>query len=165
MSSQQAPRSKPFTGKHMAVILVASFAVVFAVNFLMASLATSTFGGVVVENSYVASQNFNHWLDEAAKEKSLGWKVDVARRADGRLTATLTGVPAYPTVKAIARHPLGRRPDVALTFQKDVSGVYVSDKPLPEGRWVLRFDIEAGGQVWHGEDQVEGLEVMGQPVP
>ncbi|WP_067738429.1 FixH family protein [Novosphingobium naphthalenivorans] len=165
MSSQQAPRRKPFTGKHMTLILVAGFGVVFAVNFLMASLATSTFGGVVVENSYVASQHFNRWLDEAAKEKALGWKVDVQRRTDGRLTAALTGVPAYPTVKAIARHPLGRKPDVALTFQKDVSGAFVSDKPLPEGRWILRFDIEAGGEVWRGEDQVEGLEVMGQPVP
>src|SRR3546814_16112365 len=65
----------------------------FAVNFLMASLATSTFSGVVVENSYVASQHFNRWLDEAAQEKALGWKVDVQRRTDGRLALALTGVP------------------------------------------------------------------------
>jgi nitrogen fixation protein FixH len=43
----------------MAMILVAFFAVVIAVNLLMARLAISTFGGVVVENSYVASQHFN----------------------------------------------------------------------------------------------------------
>ncbi|MEJ2409256.1 MAG: FixH family protein [Novosphingobium sp.] len=165
MSRQQASSHKPFTGKHMTLILVGGFGVVFAVNFLMASLATSTFSGVVVENSYVASQHFNRWLDEAAKEKAMGWKVDVERRADGRLAAALSGVPAYPTVKAEARHPLGRKPDVALTFLKDASGAYVSDKPLPEGRWILRFDIEADGKIWRGEDQVEGLEVMGQPVP
>lgn len=165
MTSRNASPRKPFTGKHMTVILVAGFAVVFAVNFLMASLASSTFGGVVVENSYVASQHFNRWLDEAAKEKALGWKVDVSRRSDGRLNVALAGVPAYPTVKAVARHPLGRKPDVALTFEKDVTGGYVSDKVLPEGRWILRFDIEAGGKVWRGEDQVEGLEVTGQPVP
>ncbi|MCJ2187079.1 FixH family protein [Novosphingobium beihaiensis] len=165
MSSQQAPRRKPFTGKHMTLILVGGFGIVFGVNFLMAGLATSTFGGIVVENSYVASQHFNRWLDEAAKEKALGWKVDVERRADGHLAAALSGVPAYPTVKAVARHPLGRKDDIALTFDKHADGTYVSDKALPEGRWILRFDIEADGKSWRGEDQVEGLEVMGQPVP
>ena len=54
----------PFTGRHITIIMVAFFAVVIAVNLLMARYATSTFGGVVVENSYVASQNFNKWLDE-----------------------------------------------------------------------------------------------------
>ena len=48
--------TKKFTGKHMATILVLGFGVVVAVNFTMASLATNGFSGVVVENSYVASQ-------------------------------------------------------------------------------------------------------------
>ncbi|MCT2398610.1 FixH family protein [Novosphingobium mangrovi (ex Huang et al. 2023)] len=165
MSSQNAPRRKPFTGKHMFLILLTGFGVVFGVNFLMAGLATSTFGGVVVENSYVASQHFNRWLDEAAKEKALDWKVAVSRREDGHIVALLDGVPRYPDVIAEARHPLGRKPDMALKFEKDVTGAYVSDKALPEGRWILRFEIEADGKTWRGEDQVEGLEVIGQPVP
>ncbi|HUD29953.1 MAG TPA: FixH family protein [Novosphingobium sp.] len=81
-----APR-KPFNGRHMAAILVAGFGVVIAVNFTMAGLASSTFGGVVVENSYVASQHFNRWLDEADKEKALGWSVDARQRTDGRVVA------------------------------------------------------------------------------
>jgi hypothetical protein len=65
-NSQHAPR--PFTGRHMAMIMIAFFGVVIAVNVLMARFAVSTFGGVVVENSYVASQHFNRWLDEARVE-------------------------------------------------------------------------------------------------
>ncbi|MEO1221410.1 MAG: FixH family protein [Pseudomonadota bacterium] len=38
MASSNAKR-KPFTGKHMAAILVAGFGVVVAVNFTMASYA------------------------------------------------------------------------------------------------------------------------------
>ena len=57
--------SRPFTGRHMAMILVAFFGVVIVVNLIMARYASSTFGGIVVENSYVASQEFNKWLDEA----------------------------------------------------------------------------------------------------
>jgi nitrogen fixation protein FixH len=156
---------RPFTGKHMAVILVAGFSVVIAVNFTMASLASSTFGGIVVENSYVASQHFNRWLEEAREEQALGWKVTVTRRDDGRVVARLAGVPRFATVTAEARHPLGRKPDMALRFDEDASGAYVSRTALPEGRWILRFDVEAGGKTWRGEDQVEGLEVMGQPSP
>lgn len=169
MSTQQAPRQKnctgPFTGWHMTAILLSAFAVVLGVNVIMARLATSTFSGEVVENSYVASQDFNRWLDTAAKEKAFGWKVAVAWRQDGRIVAGLTGVPIHATVTAVARHPLGRKADMALTFVDDARGAYVSDKSLPDGRWILRFDVEAGGKSWHGQDQVEGREVMGQPAP
>ena len=54
---------RTFTGWHMATILVSFFAIVVGVNLLMARFATSTFGGVVVENSYVASQQFNQPLN------------------------------------------------------------------------------------------------------
>ena len=60
--------TRPFTGRHMFATLVVFFGIVIAVNFTMASYATTTFGGLVVENSYVASQKFNRWLDEAAAE-------------------------------------------------------------------------------------------------
>ena len=53
---------RAFTGRHMAAIMVAFFGVVIVVNLLNARLASSTFGGEVVENSYVASQDFNRWL-------------------------------------------------------------------------------------------------------
>ncbi len=67
-----------FTGWHMTTILVSFFAVVMAVNFTMARMAISTFGGTVVDNSYVASQNYNIWLNAADRQERLGWQV-VAR--------------------------------------------------------------------------------------
>ena len=63
--------NSPLTGKRMTGIFVLFFGVVIAVNVVMACYASSTFGGIVVENSYVASQDFNRWLDEAAAEKAL----------------------------------------------------------------------------------------------
>ena len=87
----------PFTGKHFTVIMVAFFAVVIGVNLLMARAASSTFGGVVVENSYVASQEFNTWLAEARKEKALGWSAQATRLPDGRVSVVLTPVTAVCT--------------------------------------------------------------------
>ena len=143
-----------FTGRHMAAILIAFFAVVLAVNLLLARLAGATFGGVVVENSYVASQNFNRWLDAAAQERRLGWRTAVARRADGRLAVTLTDAPENAAVFAIARHPLGHLPDVRLALTKDMAGTFVSDEPLPEGRWRLRLEASASGQTWRSEEDL-----------
>ena len=50
------------TGRHVAAIFIGFFAIVIAVNMLMASYAIGGFGGTVVDNSYVASQKFNGWL-------------------------------------------------------------------------------------------------------
>ena len=57
--------TRQFTGRHMLAILIAFFGTVIAVNMVMAVLATRTFGGLVVENSYVATRQFNGWLEQA----------------------------------------------------------------------------------------------------
>ncbi|PKP89530.1 MAG: hypothetical protein CVT75_12940, partial [Alphaproteobacteria bacterium HGW-Alphaproteobacteria-14] len=74
-----------FTGKHMAMVFIGGFGVVIAVNLVMATFAVSSFHGVVVDNSYVASQKFNGWMDEAEKSRALGWQVEARQLADGRI--------------------------------------------------------------------------------
>lgn len=145
----------PFTGKHFAVIIVAFFAVVVSVNLYMARAATSTFGGVVVENSYVASQNFNTWLAEAEQEKALGWTAKARRLNDNRLSVMLAGVPATGVeLVAIARHPLGRAPDRELRFTRQADGSFVSDQALESGRWRVRFEARANDRRWRQEQDV-----------
>ncbi len=145
----------PFTGKHFAAIIVAFFAVVIGVNLFMATQASATFGGVVVENSYVASQHFNKWLDEAAKEKALGWTARAQRQADGRIAVTLTGAPASQVaLTAVARHPLGHDRDKALAFTRQADGSFLSDAAVPAGRWRVRLEATAGAQRWRTEQDV-----------
>lgn len=147
--------TRQFTGRHMAAIMIGFFAVVVAVNLLMARLAGSTFGGIVVENSYVASQNFNRWLDEAAAEKALGWQASALRLADGKVEVTLAGMPAGEAVlTADARHPLGRMPDRALAFTALGNGRFVSATPLPQGRWRLRIAVRQAGRIWRSEGDI-----------
>ncbi len=140
--------TQQFTGRHMAVILVSFFAVVFAVNFVMASRASSTFGGVVVENSYVASQQFNRWLGEARAQQQLGWSASASRAADGRVRVAVSGAGPGVGVTALARHPLGRQPDRTLGFDRGADGVFVSSKPLPAGRWTLHLELREGTATW-----------------
>ena len=140
-----------FTGRHMAAILVAFFGVVIAVNVVMARFASSTFGGIVVENSYVASQHFNRWLDEAEAEEALGWDARAARTQQGTVAVTLTGAPTDAAVEAVARHPLGRLADQPLRFASVGPGRFVSREALPAGRWTLRLTVAREPQVWRRE--------------
>jgi nitrogen fixation protein FixH len=144
----------PFTGRKMTAIMVAFFGVVIVVNVYMAREATATFGGEVVENSYVASQHYNHWLDEASAEDALGWTARATRQADGHVIVDLTGPNGNATVAAVARHPLGTRPDRALHFKPQGPGRYVSVEPLPFDRWRLRLTVRAGGKLWRHEGNV-----------
>ncbi|MEO7914471.1 MAG: FixH family protein [Novosphingobium sp.] len=155
-----ATRIRRFTGWHMTAILVSFFGIVIVVNFMMARFAVTTFGGVVVENSYVASEHFNRWLDEAAKEKALGWQAQSSRESDGRVRIVLTKTPASMTdlagitLTAVARHPLGTIPDRDLTFARQADGSFISVKPLPKERWRLRLTAQAGPRTWRSEIDV-----------
>jgi nitrogen fixation protein FixH len=128
---------------------------VVTVNLYMARMASSTFGGVVVENSYVASQNYNKWLSEARQSAFLGWNATATRQADGKVLVSLDGADGtQPIVAASARHPLGRLADQTLRFTRLGQGRYVSAEPLAPGRWRLRIEAVAGEQRWRQELEV-----------
>ncbi|GAA4641624.1 FixH family protein [Pontixanthobacter gangjinensis] len=147
-------RAKAFTGRHAAFILVVFFGIIFAVNFTMASYATSTFGGVTVKNSYVASQEFNGWLDKAEAQRALGWSVETTWLEDGHLAVALNNVPRTAVVTGTARHPVGRLPDQQLSFTATSGGNHQSEQILARERWILRLQIEADGKIWRSEEYI-----------
>jgi nitrogen fixation protein FixH len=150
-----ASNNKKFTGKHMAMVFVGGFGVVIAVNLLMASFAVSGFHGVVVENSYVASQKYNGWLAKAESSRALGWQVVPERRADGRLVIETVAVPDGATITVEAERPLGTRDTIRLSFVPQGEGRWLSNEALAEGRWQLRMAISAAGQEWAGESEIQ----------
>lgn len=137
-----------FTGWHMTAILVGFFAIVMGVNFTMATFASTTFGGTVVDNSYVASQHYNELLAGAAAQDRLGW--DTAITLDGdrhvRLITRKQGI-ALPLsgITATLSHPLGRVPAITLDFVPDGAGGMRSVKPLAPGRWRLNATVRHDG--------------------
>lgn len=146
---------RPFTGRHMLATMIGFFGVIMAVNFTMARFAYSTFGGVVVENSYVASQEFNGWLELAEAQEALGWQVQSEWRDDRRVAVAAANAPDLLEVSAVARHPLGSLPDIDLVFERMADGQYLSTTDLPEGRWTLRLHLQSGPHQWRREDSVQ----------
>ena len=142
--------NRAFTGRHMLIVMVAFFATVIAVNVAMAVAATRTFGGKVVENSYVAGQQFNGWLREAREQRALGWNPVVDMDRDRHVILVLQLQDGGPLggaeVGAVARHPVGREADAEIAFLESGGGVYRSARPLPVGRWLVHFDIAREGR-------------------
>jgi nitrogen fixation protein FixH len=140
--------TKRFSGWHMTAILLGFFGVVVAVNMTMALFATRTFGGTVVENSYVASQHYNGWLKAARKQDRLGWTIKP--RLD-RSRRVLVSVNANDVkISGFARHPLGREPDAPLTFGEGLR----SAEALPPGRWAVHLLVR------RGNDEARLIEVL-----
>jgi nitrogen fixation protein FixH len=133
--------TRRFTGWHFTAIITAFFGVVVAVNLTMAVFATRTFGGVVVENSYVASQKYNDWLAAAKQQQKLAWTIEPALDGQRRVTIALSVEGAE--VMGFARHPLGREPDVPLTFATRGAGSR-SVNALPPGRWNIHLLVRRG---------------------
>jgi len=137
--------ARPFTGRRMAVTMVAFFGVVIAVNVTMARLAVGTFGGTVVDNSYVASQKFNGWLAEARAQRGLGWTATAALDAD-RHVILIVDQAGSARASGTARHPLGRATDIPVTFAPAGEGRLRSTAALPPGRWTLHISVSRGGR-------------------
>lgn len=140
--------TRRFTGWHMLGVMLAMFGVIIAVNLVMATLAVRTFGGTVVDNSYVATTRYNHWLAEARAQDARGWRIETSlgalRRV--RLVTTSRAGPIDGQVTAIVRHPLGRAPDFKLKFIRQADGGYLSNRPLPPGRWLLNVIVSSGAE-------------------
>ena len=137
-----------FSGWHMTVILLAFFGVVVAVNLTMAMFATRTFGGVVVENSYVASQKYNGWLQAARKQEQLGWTIKPSLDGSRRVVVSVSADGAR--LSGFARHPLGGEADVPLTFGLGSR----SAEALPPGRWAVHLLVR------RGNDEARLVEVL-----
>lgn len=143
-----------FTGRHMAAILVAFFAVVIGVNFTMARYATSTFGGALADNGYVASQDYNRWIGQARAQDALGWTAN-GRVEGGRFVLEISGVEgARAEVRLV--HPLGRIAETRLTMRPLGKRQFRSAERVPPGRWQAHVAVTSGARQARYKIEVAG---------
>lgn len=142
---QQGERQ--FTGLHMLAAMVAFFGVIIAVNLVMASFATRSWTGLVVKNSYVASQTFNETVAAMREQDELGWRgrlsLDdgtVAYRLQDRSGAAI----AAQSIDLAFKRPSYEGADhtVALTRRDD--GAFSAPHRLDDGIWVVEVTADAG---------------------
>ena len=138
--------TRTFTGWHMAAIIISFFAVIIAVNLTLAVFASTSWTGLVVANSYVASQSFNRDAEIARQQQALGWKVNLAVNRSLAKIAILDrdGLPmAGLNIRAVLQRPTDEAGDQVLELREAGAGIYVADAAIGSGVWVA--DITAEG--------------------
>ena len=134
-------RPKRFTGFHMLAVMLAFYGVIVSVNLTMATLANTTWTGLLNKNGYVASIDYAK-LDAAEQTvRDLGWNVTLTEdlgvvRLD-MTDATNTVIPA--TVSASVRNAFNKFS--TLEFVNE-GGVYTSTPSLPAGAYTVNILID-----------------------
>lgn len=127
-------------GRGVLLIATIAFLVMLAPNVILAVTATRTFSGVVVEDSYLASQDFDRLK---AAQIALGWTVTLDHDAD-QLTLDITDAARHVVRPATLSVTMGRptttRNDQVVAMQETPEG-YVGHAPMAGGHW--RVEIAA----------------------
>ncbi|MGX8009998.1 FixH family protein [Mesorhizobium sp. ORM8.1] len=145
--SAQPQKVREFTGKHMLLTIVSFFAVVIGVNVTMATLANTSWTGLVVENSYVASQQFNQKAKEGRAQAALGWtgKLTIASGQLGYSLMDASGKPVpLRAVKVLFRHPAYEAEDKVVTLGAGTGQAFSAQHTPKDGVWIIEIDADAG---------------------
>ena len=137
-----ANEASTLTGRKVALMFCAAFAVIIGVNLTLAFKAVATFPGLEVKNSYVASQAFDK---DRAAQLALGWEVSARIDAETLiLTIDRDGRPVQPKITSAV---LGRATSVA---QDQFPALRFTGRhfeapiaPTGAGNWNLRLVAEA----------------------
>lgn len=130
--------TKQLTGRHVLMIFCGAFGVIISVNLLLAYSAVSTFPGLEVKNSYVASQQFD---ERKAAQEALGWTVR-ADAAEGQVILRITDATGQPVRVGGLDAVVGRATHVADDIRPEFifdGAAYVAPVDLAAGNWNIRM--------------------------
>lgn len=126
------------TGRKALLIAVSCFAVIIAVNLVLAFQAVRSFPGLETANSYIASQQFN---DNRDAQQALGWEL-AAELDGGVLVLRFTDAEGRPVDVAGLDATLGRATHVRDDMSPDFAysrGIFTAAVDLAPGNWNIRL--------------------------
>ena len=131
-----ANEAKPLTGRKVLLITLVFFGVIIAANVTMMVSAISTFPGLEVKNSYVASQEFDA---RARAQRALGWQAQARSETGGVRLVMRDAAGAFVNPDDLSvriGHPTNAAHDQMLDFRADADGLFAPVE-LPSGPWRL----------------------------
>lgn len=147
-----------FTGWHMAGIMVLFFGTIISVNVFMAYRAVTTWSGLVVPNTYVASQQFNGKVAQARALAATGINGRLAVTADGARYEVLgaDGQPAEADRLVLNfKRPVGEHQDFSIELTSKTKGVFSAIHQILPGHWIVEAIAERGGErILHHAERV-----------
>lgn len=158
MSDTPAKQAKQFklTGWHFLAIMLSFFGVIIAVNIVFVTSALDAFSGLVVKNSYVASQFYNEKIEQATKQKTLGWDLDLLVTKDGADFKLVDKTGAPVTKKLVTLNLLPNRDadgDLHLILNEIAPGQYFAKIPegahTPNSIWWIGLDVLGDNKLFY----------------
>jgi nitrogen fixation protein FixH len=139
--------TKGFTGRHMLLSMLAFFGVIIAVNVTMAIFARTSWTGVVVVNSYVASQEFNAKMAETRAQAALKWKGILAIQnhvVRYRLVDRAHAPVLLKRVRISFKRPVNDGEDHVIMLAPDGDGGFAMPHQVADGVWLIGIEADAG---------------------
>lgn len=146
-------RPQKFTGYHMGIVMAVFFGTIISVNLTLAWFANSSWSGLVVKNSYVASQGFDEETRRREQQIALGWEATSSYR-DDVFAITLIDAAGKPVradlVTAKIGRPVTEVDDRVLNLAPQSNGRYVVNTDLADGVWQADLSVVHGeGEIWN----------------
>lgn len=143
-----------FTGWHFLAIMIAFFGTVIAVNFTMAWYATHSWSGLVADDTFKASQQFNATAEHMRQMAATGIRGELNANREGIryvLTHPQRGpVPADEVVASFHR-PVGTLQDFTVTLKHEGDGVFTTNHEVLPGEWIVDLKTNDDGQMVYHE--------------
>lgn len=161
MSEVRATRGE-FTGRHMLILAVCFFGVIISVNVGMAIVSSTSWTGLVVQNTYVASQEYEEKRLAHEQQVAAGWQASFTYSPGFAQLVVVDGagnrVDLGPVSLQINR-PVGGHDDQKLTLGASADGGYVAAVTLGAGVWdvVASASTATGPFELHQRLKVDGI--------
>jgi nitrogen fixation protein FixH len=138
---------RPFTGLHMLIIMLSFFAVVLTANLTMVYFARHSWTGLVVKNSYIASQEFNAKTAEMERAAEISVQIEIDK---AHLKLTLKDNSGRAVVAQSVALKLGRPShageDQAIPLIAQGAGLFAAEHALAHGQWSGTVSADIAGQ-------------------
>jgi len=149
MSMTMTTEHDPRRGRWIPWAFAGAMLLVVAVNLGMVWAALTTFTGVTVSRAYERGRAYDQVLDEAARQRALGWQAQVA--LDGGALRVVVrdrdGQPVSGAIQGVLRRPL-EGTDLPLQLAASAPGAWAATIAAPQpGQWEARLTLTGpGGQ-------------------
>lgn len=137
-------------GRHVLIIFLAFFGVIFLVNGIFLYSAISTYTGVVANEPYRKGLDYNARIAADERQKQLGWAAKATLDPASGLTLTLRKADGAPVSGLFVTGVLGRPStnefDRKVVLTEQAPGRYVAPTDaLSPGAWLVNLEA-----VWIG---------------
>jgi nitrogen fixation protein FixH len=122
----------------MVILTISFFGVIIAVNVGMATLAMRSWTGLVVDNSYIASQQFEEKRLAHESQQAAGWQATLSYLPGAARLVIVDGQRGPVELGDVLlklNRPVGGHDDQAVNLERKEDGSYEAQIDLPTGLW------------------------------